>query len=32
MMDALDGHVALDPQCLDRLYLHGALAERASGG
>ncbi len=21
--DVLDGHVALDLQCLDRLYLHG---------
>ena len=26
--DVLDGHVALDIQCLDRLYLHGDLAQR----
>src|SRR5262245_9071370 len=25
--DVLDGHVALDLQCLDRLYLHGYLAQ-----
>jgi len=23
--DVLEGHVALDLQCLDRLYLHGYL-------
>ena len=23
--DVLDGHVALDLECLDRLYLHGYL-------
>ena len=27
--DVLDGHVALDLQCLDRLYLHGYLAPAA---
>jgi len=30
--DVLDGHVALDPECLDRLYLHGYLGRpRVSG-
>ena len=24
--DVLDGHVALDLECLDRLYLHGWIA------
>ena len=28
--DVLDGHVALDLQCLDRLYLHGYLAQPRS--
>jgi hypothetical protein len=26
--DVLDGHVALDLQCLDRPYLHGYLGQR----
>ena len=30
--DVLDGHVALDLQCLDRLYLHGYLAKLQVGG
>jgi hypothetical protein len=30
--DMLDGHVALDLQCLDRLYLHGYLARLQVGG
>jgi hypothetical protein len=30
--DVLDGHVALDLQCLDRLYLHGYLAPLQVGG
>jgi hypothetical protein len=30
--DVLDGHVALDLQCLDRLYLHGYLASCRSAG
>jgi hypothetical protein len=30
--DILDGHVALDLQCLDRLYLHGYLARLQVGG
>jgi len=30
--DVLDGHVALDLQCLDRLYLHGYLARLQVGG
>jgi len=30
--DVLDGHVALDLQCLDRLYLHGYLAQLQVGG
>jgi hypothetical protein len=25
--DVLDGHVALDLECLDRLYLHGYLGQ-----
>jgi hypothetical protein len=32
VMDALDGHVALDLECLDRLYLHGYLAPLQVGG
>jgi hypothetical protein len=32
VMDALDGHVALDLECLDRLYLHGYLAQLQVGG
>jgi uncharacterized protein (DUF111 family) len=32
VMDALDGHVALDLECLDRLYLHGYLAPLQAGG
>jgi hypothetical protein len=30
--DVLDGHVALDLDCLDRLYLHGYLARLQVGG
>ena len=30
--DVLEGHVALDLQCLDRLYLHGYLAQLQVGG
>ena len=30
--DVLEGHVALDLQCLDRLYLHGYLAKLQVGG
>ena len=30
--DVLDGHVALDLQCLDRLYLHGYLGQLQVGG
>ena len=30
--DALDGHVQLDLDCLDRLYLHGYLARLQVGG
>ena len=30
--DVLDGHVALDPECLDRLYLHGYLGQLQVGG
>ncbi len=30
--DVLDGHVALDLDCLDRLYLHGYLAQLQVGG
>jgi hypothetical protein len=30
--DVLDGHVALDLECLDRLYLHGYLAQLQVGG
>ena len=30
--DVLDGHVVLDLQCLDRLYLHGYLAQLQVGG
>jgi hypothetical protein len=30
--DVLDGHVALDLHCLDRLYLHGYLAQLQVGG
>jgi|SRR5580700_1574688 hypothetical protein len=30
--DVLDGHVALDLACLDRLYLHGYLARFQVGG
>jgi hypothetical protein len=30
--DVLDGHVGLDPECLDRLYLHGYLAQLQVGG
>ena len=33
--DVLDGHVALDIQCLDRIYLNGvvnlSVADRANG-
>ena len=32
VLDALDCHVALDHQCLDRLYLHGYLAQLQVGG
>jgi hypothetical protein len=30
--DVLDGHVKLDLQCLDRLYLHGYLARLQVSG
>jgi hypothetical protein len=30
--DMLDGHVALDLQCLDRVYLHGYLGQLQVGG
>ena len=30
--DVLDGHVALDLECLDRLYLHGYLGQLQAGG
>jgi len=30
--DVLDGDVALDSHCLDRLYLHGYLARPQVGG
>jgi hypothetical protein len=30
--DVLDGHVSLDLECLDRLYLNGYLAELQVGG
>ena len=30
--DVLDGHVQLDLDCLDRLYLHGYLAQLQVGG
>jgi hypothetical protein len=30
--DVLEGHVALDLQCLDRLYLHGYLGQLQVGG
>ena len=30
--DVLDGHVQLDLECLDRLYLHGYLAQLQVGG
>jgi hypothetical protein len=30
--DVLDGHVALDLECLDRLYLHGYLGQLQVGG
>jgi hypothetical protein len=30
--DVLDGHVALDLACLDRLYLHGYLGQLQVGG
>ena len=30
--DVLDGHVGLDLQCLDRLYLHGYLGQLQVGG
>jgi hypothetical protein len=30
--DVLDGHVKLDLECLDRLYLHGYLAQLQVGG
>ena len=32
MSDVLDGHVRLDLECLDRLYLHGYLARLQVGG
>jgi hypothetical protein len=28
--DVLDGHVKLDVECLDRVYLHGYLAQLIS--
>jgi hypothetical protein len=30
--DVLDGHAALDPECLDRLYLHGYLGQLQVSG
>ena len=30
--DVLDAHVELDPECLDRLYLHGYLGQLQVGG
>ena len=30
--DVLDGHVALDLECLDRLYLHGYLGQLQVSG
>jgi hypothetical protein len=30
--DVLDGHVELDLDCLDRLYLHGYLGQLQVGG
>jgi len=30
--DVLDGHVRLDLECLDRVYLHGYLARLQAGG
>ena len=30
--DVLDGHVSLDLECLDRVYLHGYLARVQVGG
>ena len=30
--DVLDGHVKLDLECLDRLYLHGYLSHLQVGG
>jgi hypothetical protein len=30
--DVLDGHVKLDLECLDRLYLHGYLGQLQVGG
>jgi hypothetical protein len=30
--DVLDGHVKLDLECLDRVYLHGFLAQLQVGG
>ncbi len=32
VIDVLDGHVQLDLDCLDRLYLHGYLAQLQVGG
>ena len=32
MNDVLDGHAALDLECLDRLYLHGYLGQLQVGG
>ncbi len=32
MNDVLDGHVKLDLECLDRLYLHGYLGQLQVGG
>ena len=30
--DVLDGHVKLDLECLDRIYLHGYLGQLQVGG
>jgi hypothetical protein len=30
--EVLDGHVSLDLNCLDRLYLHGYLGQLQLGG